>query len=179
MYKHGLGASAGFRWNNIMRGALAGAVGVWVMDRVDWYAFRHEDPAARRQTVRVRPGGLDPAHKLANSVAEAAGMQLKPRQPHPAGMAVHYGMGVGPAAVYAAARHRLDWPGPVRGAAFGLSLFLLQDEGLNALTGLSAQPGEYPWQAHARGLIAHLVLGVTIDLALDAMERFADDRDWA
>lgn len=64
---------------------MAGDVGVWVMDRVDWYAFEHEDPAARRRTERVRPAGLDPAHKLANSMANAAGVQLRPAQPHPAG----------------------------------------------------------------------------------------------
>ena len=42
---------------DLLKGAIAGAAGVWVMDRVDWFMFRHEDPAARRRTRRVRPGG--------------------------------------------------------------------------------------------------------------------------
>ena len=168
--------STTFRWADILRGAVAGAVGVWVMDRVDWYAFEHEDPAARRRTERMRPDGLDPAHKLANLVANAAGVQLRPAQPHPAGIAVHYGLGIGPAAVYASTRDKLEWMGPARGAALGLGLFLVQDETINRLAGLSAEPADYPWQAHARGLLAHLVLGVTIDLALNAMEAAARRR---
>jgi hypothetical protein len=44
-----------------LKGAVAGAVGVWVMDRVDWFNFEHEDPASRRLTQLVRPRGLDPA----------------------------------------------------------------------------------------------------------------------
>lgn len=165
-------------WGQLLRGALAGAAGVWIMDRVDWFMFRHEDPSARRRTERVRPGGLEPAHTLANTVADALGTHLSPRQPHPAGIAVHYGLGIGPAALYAAMRHRVDWPGPVRGAALGLGLFLLQDEGLNAVTGLSAPLRQYPWQAHARGLVAHLVLGVAIDALLDAAERVEERSGW-
>jgi hypothetical protein len=42
-------------------------------------------------------------------------------------------------------------------------LFLVQDEAVNAATGLSARPGQYPWQAHARGLVAHLVYGLVTD----------------
>ena len=168
--------SSGLPWYDLLRGALAGAVGVWVMDRVDWFAFEHEDPAARRRTERVRPGGLDPAHKLVNQVADAVGLELNPRQPHPAGIAVHYGLGIAPAALYAAHRDKLEWMGSARGAALGLGLFLVQDETINHLTGLSAKPTDYPWQAHARGLLAHLVLGVTIDLALNAMEAAAERR---
>lgn len=170
MFDDRSGRRAHMPWAELLRGSLAGAVGVWIMDRVDWFMFRHEDPAARRRTESVRPGGLDPAHLAVNRAADRLGTSLQPRQPHPAGLTMHYGLGVGPAALYAVARHRLDWPGPARGAALGLSLFLLQDEGINAMSGLAAPLNEYPWQAHARGLVAHLLLGIAIDLALDAME---------
>ena len=46
----------------------------------------------------------------------------------------------------------------------------MQDEALNAITGLSARPGQYPWQAHARGLVAHVVYGLVTDIALNAMD---------
>lgn len=176
MQMQGLPDWAGFQWGKLALGAIAGTVGVWFMDRVDWLAFRHEDPAARLRTEMVRPRGLDPAHQAANRAAEAAGTRLQPRQPHPAGIAVHYGLGIAPAAVYAALRHRVNLPSPAGGAALGLGLFLLQDEGINALAGLAGPLDEYPWQAHARGLLAHVVLGVAIDLALDAMEHLESEQ---
>lgn len=76
---------------------------------------------------------LDPAHVIANRAAEAMGTELTPRQPHPAGIGVHY----------------------------GLSLLLMQDEGLNPILGTSGRPADYPMEAYFRGLIGHLVLGAT------------------
>ena len=152
-----------------LKGAVAGAIGVWVMDQVDWYMYDHEDPEARRRTQEVRPGGLDPAHVLANRVAGAFGKELSPRQPHPAGIAVHYLLGIGPGALYGALQDRVPALGLGRGALFGLGLFLVQDELANAATGLSARPRQYPWQAHARGLIAHVVYGVVTDTLLRLM----------
>ncbi len=35
------------------------------------------------------------------------------------------------------------------------------------MTGLGAEPGRYPWQAHARGLVAHIVYGLATELALN------------
>lgn len=149
-----------------LQGAVAGTVGVWVMDQVDWYMYNHEDPQARQRTQEVRPGGLDPAHVLANKVAGAFGTELSPPQPHPAGIAIHYSLGIGPGALYGALQDRAPVLGVGRGALYGLGLFLLQDELANAATGLSARPGQYPWQTHARGLVAHIVYGVVTDSVL-------------
>lgn len=155
---------------DMLRGAVAGAVGVWVMDQVDWFNYRHEDPAARRRTQEARPGGLDPAHVMANKVAGALGAELSPPQPHPVGIAVHYSLGVGPGALYGALRDRAPVVGTGRGLLYGLGLFLLQDELANAAVGLSASPREYPWQAHARGLVAHLVYGLVTDTVLTVLQ---------
>jgi hypothetical protein len=160
--------------NNALKGAVAGAIGVWVMDRLDWFIFTHEDPAARRRTEQVRPNGLDPAHVAVNNAAEAMGTELSPAQPHPAGVAMHYALGIGPAALYGAFRERL----PMRsagqdhlyGLGLGLGLYLIQDQALNSITGLSADPRQYPWQAHARGLAAHLVLGLVTNTVLNLLK---------
>lgn len=156
---------------DMLKGAVAGAVGVWVMDRVDCFMFKHEDPAARQRTQAVRPGGMDPAHIMANKAAEAVGAKLSPPQPHPAGVAVHYAIGIGPGALYGALRDRARAVGTGRGLLYGLGLFLVHDEILNAATGLSADPRRYPWQAHARGLVAHLVYGAVTDAILDLLYR--------
>lgn len=158
---------------NALKGAVAGAVGVWVMDRLDWLIFENEDPAARQQTENVRPGGLDPAHVAVDKVANAVGGELSPAQPNWAGIALHYALGMGPGALYGAYRDRLpvqaDGQDHLYGAALGLGLFAVQDEGLNSVTGLSARPQDYPAQAHARGFMAHLVLGVVTNTVLNVL----------
>ncbi len=161
-------------WRSVLadalKGAVAGGIAVWVMDQVDWYMYNQEDPESRRQTQRVRPGGLDPAHAIANKVAGAFGKELSPRQPHPAGIAVHYSLGIGPGALYGAMQDRVPAVGIGRGALFGLGLFLVQDELVNAATGLSARPRQYPWQAHARGVVAHVIYGLVTDTLLRVLK---------
>ena len=152
-----------------LRGAVAGAVGVWVMDRVDWSMFEHEDEEARRRTESVRPDGKDPAHLMAGRAAEAVGLKAVP-QPHPAGIAVHYALGIGPAALYGALRDRVPAVGAGRGALYGLAVFLLHDEMMNPAAGLAAPPHRYAWQAHARGLVAHLVYGLVTDAVLHGLQ---------
>lgn len=156
---------------DMLKGAIAGAVGVWAMDRVDWYMYDHEDPGARWQTQAARPGGLDPAHVVAHEVAGVIGAGLSPQQPHPVGIAIHYSLGVGPGAVYGALRDRVPGVGAGGGLLWGFGLFVLQDELINAAAGLSGNPKDYPWQAHARGLVAHLVYGLVTDVTFSAMKR--------
>lgn len=155
---------------NALKGALAGAVGVWAMDKVTWWMWDRQPPETLRQEEEARPEGMDPAHIVANRAAEAAGTELMPRQPHPAGIGVHYALGVGPAVIYAAARSRGAWVRPGFGVLLGLGLFLMQDELLNPILGTSGTPGEYPWQAHVRGLVGHVTYGAVTDAALALLD---------
>ena len=152
-------------------GAAAGAAAVWAMDRVDWFNFRHEDPQARGRTQAVRPDGAAPAQVLANKTTEALGYEVKPMDNNVAGKALHYSIGIMPGVLYGAWRHTIPGLAAGWGSLFGLGLFVLQDESLNAAAGLSANPNDYPWQAHARGFAAHLVYGLVLDCAL----RLADN----
>ena len=54
-----------------------------------------------------------------------------------------------------------------RGLLYGLGPFLLEDELANPVAGFAAGPTAYPWQAHARGFVAHLVYGVVTDTVLN------------
>ena len=156
---------------DVLKGAIAGAVGVWALDKVTWWLWDREDPHPLQREREARPGGLDPAHVMANRAAEAVGTELTPEQPHPAGLAMHYGLGIVPGAAYGALRKRVPGVGAAGGMVYGLGLFLLQDEGLNPVLGTSGEPWEYPWQAHARGLIGHLVLGAVTHATLNALDR--------
>jgi hypothetical protein len=154
-----------------IKGAIAGAIGVWAMDKVTWAMWHRTDPGHLRQEEQARPGGLDPAHIMANQAAEAMGTELVPRQPHAAGTAVHYGLGVMPGAAYAALRHRMPMMTAGAGLLYGLGLFVANDEIANPLLGTSGGPTEYPMEAHVRGLVGHLVLGAATHASLKVMDR--------
>lgn len=163
---------------DLARGAVAGAVGTWAMDRVTQWMWDREDPDALRREREARPGGMDPAHVIANRVAGAMGKELAPAQPHPAGIGVHYALGIVPGAVYGAVRGRVEGVDALGGLLYGLGLFLFEDEGANALLGTSGKPADYPWQAHVRGLVGHMVLGVVTHATLEMME-FVEERLYA
>lgn len=154
-----------------LMGAAAGAAGTFMLDQADTFLWDHEDPASRDRTTAVRPNGEPPSNVLVSRIEQLAGTKLKPEQHEQAGFATHYAIGVAPAIGYALLRDKLPGKGVGRGALFGLGLFLLQDELFNTVSGLGAKPRDYPWQAHARGLVAHLVYGVTTELALSGMEK--------
>ncbi|MEW5927170.1 MAG: DUF1440 domain-containing protein [Gemmatimonadota bacterium] len=154
-----------------MKGALAGAVGVWAMDKVTWWMWDREDPRALRREREARPEGLDPAHVIANRVAGAMGRELTPEQPHPAGIGVHYGLGIMPGAAYGVLRGRVPAVGAAGGLLYGLALSLVEDEGIAPALGLAGRPTEYPPQAHVRGLVGHLVLGAATHATLDLLDR--------
>ena len=158
---------------DVVKGAAAGAVGVWLADRVGWFLYRREDPGTLRRERAARPEGKDPAHVAAGRLAGALGVAPSLPQPHPAGIAVHYALGIVPGALYGPLRRRIKGVGAGRGLLYGLGLFLVNDELLAPALGLAGGPAAYPWQAHARGLVAHLVLGAATDAALDALDRIA------
>lgn len=155
-----------------LKGALAGAAGVWLMDLVSTALYQQEPESAKKheETARAPLGGKDPASAAAVRLAEATGTPLTTVSEGQAATAIHYALGVVPGALYGALRHRLPGSGSGRGLVYGLALFLLNDEVLGPALGLAVPPGDYPWQAHARGLAAHLVLGVATDAALDALD---------
>jgi hypothetical protein len=154
-----------------LKGAVAGAAAVWVLDRVDWFMFNHEDPETRERTREVRPDGLDPSHTAAKKAATAVGKELTPSQPNPLGIGIHYNLGIAPGALYGVLHERVPMIGTGRGLLWGLGLFLVQDEMVNAALGLSGRLGQYPWQDHARGLIAHLAYGIALDAGVRALKK--------
>jgi hypothetical protein len=156
---------------DMVLGALAGAAGVWVMDRVGWAMYDREDPAALAQEHQARAGGRDVAHAMVAKFGEVTGADVPTEQPSPAGLAVHYGLGMVPGALYAAARDEVPALRAGNGALYGLGLFVMNDEVAAPLMGVASGPGAYPWQAHARGLISHVVLGVVTESVLKVFDR--------
>lgn len=160
----------------VAAGFAAGALGVWALDRLDWFMWDREDPQVRARTTAVRPKGEPPAQALVSKMEDATGKHLEPGTHEAASQVVHYSIGIAPAIGYALLRDKLPMNGVARGALYGAGLFLTQDEVLNTVTGLGAKPQDYPWQAHARGIVAHAVYGIVTELALVAMDQVRLDR---
>lgn len=157
--------------NEMTRGAVAGAAGVWVMDRIGWFLYNREDPAALRREHLARVGGRDVAHAAVRKVAEQSSANVPTEQPSAPGLLVHYALGVFPGALYALARHRFPALSAGSGSLYGLGLFVLMDEIMAPMLKLASGPTKYPWQAHARGLVSHVGLGVVTASLLRVFDR--------
>lgn len=155
----------------LLKGAIAGAAGVFIMDRITWYMYKHEDPMAYKEEKEAQVDGKYAAHVAASKMADAVNAQLSERQLYTAGKSVHYLMGILPGALYGAYRHRVNGLNSWRGLLYGAGLFIMMDEIVAPLLGLTSGPRAYPWQAHARGLAGHLALGATTDATLLLLDK--------
>lgn len=152
------------------RGGAAGAVGVVAMDAVTWLMYRRENKLDLLREKRLRRYGKDTAHALVRRVTKAAGSDAGSSEPNGAGIAVHYGLGMLPGAVYAEQRQARPWLRQGNGALYGAALYLANDLLAARLLRLAGPQRSYPWQAHVRGLVGHVVLGVVTEASLKAME---------
>jgi hypothetical protein len=160
----------------LAKGAIAGAVSVWMMDRVTWYMYKNEDPKAYKKEKEAQIAGKYVSSVAADKIARAVGAKLSDRQEYWAGQTVHYALGIAPSALYAVYRHRVKGLDAGRGLLYGLGLFIVMDEIVAPLAGLASGPLAYPWQAHARGLAGHLTVGVTTDAVLGLLDQALPDQ---
>lgn len=158
---------------DMLKGAIAGAVGAWLMDRVTWAMYRGESPEAYRQEKEAQVKGMYASHVAAERAAAAVDVDLSSKQLDVAGQVVHYATGIVPGALYGALRNRFEVVGAGRGLLYGFGLFAVVDEGLVPVLGLSSGPAAYPWQAHTRGLVGHLVLGAVTDAVIEVLDQVA------
>lgn len=156
---------------DLLKGAMAGAVGAVAMDRVGWALMNRERASILEKEAKARPGGMDPAHALVNRLANTAGIVLKPAQPHPAGIAMFFALAMAPGALYGVLLNRVNEMGFARGLLYGFTLFVVLDEVMPPMLGLADRPQRYPWQSHARGLLSHLTLGVATYAAFQVLNR--------
>ena len=157
-------------------GALAGAAATWVMGKTTTFLYEKEDAQARQREDRAR-GDKTAYESAAEKAAGFAYMQLSEKERKKLGSAIHWGVGIGSGALYALLRRRLSGGGAGRelaaGALFGTGVWLLLDEIGNVALGLTPGPAKFPWQAHARGLAGHLVLGLATEGVLLAADHAA------
>lgn len=153
-----------------VRGAVAGTVGVWAMDVVTWMMYRRESTATIAREKKARKFGKDPAHAAAHHVATLVGSDAAKAEPNAAGIFIHYLLGIGPGMLYAKLRRSAPAVTCGKGGIWGAGLYVANDLLAGRLLRLMGPQREYPWQAHIRGLVGHVVLGVTTHAVLEALE---------
>lgn len=155
---------------DLVKGAAAGAVGVWAMDVATWAVYRRQSLAALMQEKENRPFGKDPAHAMAERLRRLTGSEVQ-EQPNALGITIHYQLGMTPAAAYVRLRRRMPWLRTGRGSLYGALLYVVNDEVAGRVLGITGRQRDHPWQAHVRGLIGHVVLGVVTEATLNVLEQ--------
>jgi hypothetical protein len=160
-------------WTDMLAGAVGGALGVLALDLVSTLLYQRENPQAHKQERRVRKqlgaSELGPTSVGAHKLNKGLKLHLKDPQEQKLAQGIHYGLGILPGVLYAIARRRTPRIASASGLWYGLLLFLLNDELLSVALGWAAPARRYPWQAHMRGLVSHLALGVATDRVVRLM----------
>lgn len=157
---------------DIVKGALAGAAATWLMTQATTWMYEQEPDEAKQRENEAR-SDRSAYEVAAEKAAAVAGMELSQEQRGQAGLAIHWATGIGAGIVYALLRRRAPAVRAANGLAFGTGFYVVVDEILNPVLGLTPGPQAFPWQAHARGLGGHLAFGATTELVLEGLDRVA------
>jgi hypothetical protein len=151
-----------------LRGAIAGAAAVCLMDLVTTAMFDRQDPALTKREEAARPNKQPALSNLVDMLDEETGADLSQEQRDSLVPILHYALGVVPGAIYGVL-HRAPLVRSFNGAFYGVALWAINDEYLNSRLGLAAPFDAYPPETHARGLLGHLVLGITTDTGISLL----------
>lgn len=157
---------------DLLKGATAGALATWIMDRVTTYMYEHENHTARRIEDRVRHG-RSAYETAAEKAARWLGRELTEEERRRIGLAIHWALGIAAGALYGAFGRRVPALRRAGGGAFGTTFWAAVDEGLVSLLGLTPPPRRFPWETHARGLAGHVAYGVVADRTLRVLDAVA------
>ncbi len=171
---------------NWVKGTVAGVVGglagAWVMNRFQSMLSQASKAAkaagqseqgsgpqprsgrSRRQQSG-QSGGEPSTVKLAETVSrELFKHPLSRQEKQVAGPAVHYGYAMLVGGLYGALAEETPVVTMGAGVPYAAGLWLLGDEMVVPILGLSKPPTAYPASTHASALAAHLVFGLALDL---------------
>ena len=158
--------------NDLLKGAIAGALATWIMDQVTTFMYQHERDPSRLIEDRARHG-QSAYETAAEKLARLLGRELSPEERHRLGLAIHWALGIAAGAAYAAFGRRIPAFRGAGGAKFGTAFWAAVDEGLVSLLRLTPPPKSFPWETHARGLAGHVAYGIVADRTLRVLDAVA------
>jgi len=170
--------------SSALKGAVAGfvggLVGTWVMSEYQGLWSRvvsgrePQSPGGRhdaRDWQEKNEGGDNANEHAAQAVAtHTAGRRLTDRELEVAAPAMHYLFGSTISAGYGIVAERAAWASAGAGTGFGTLVWAGADEIAMPVIGWS-RPRTYPVESHLHSLTAHLVFGLTTELARRAVRR--------
>ena len=148
-------------------GLVGGYLGTKIMEPASAKLYDLESDADRKREDDVRPGS--PSSIAARKTAARLGIALSDERAERVGTLVHYGLGAFGGALYAVLRRTTGMHPIAAGLVTGAAISLVFDEGLTPALGFSAPNDRYPAVTHARGFVAHLVYGVSLAVAAEAL----------
>lgn len=164
-----------FSWSRgLLSGMVGGLVGTIVMTQFQtaWSKAAEElKPARQNDAPQARSEGdsekEDATMKAAGKAGALLGHELSHETKKKLGPLVHYGFGTLQGAIYGTVLEAVGECGGgfIAGLAFGAALFALADEVAVPYLGLGAKASETPMKSHLYALGAHLVYGVSAEVA--------------
>lgn len=154
---------------DLLKGAIAGAVATWSLDRVTTWMYDREPPQTREREDRARHGRTA-YEAAAEKMAGLLGRPLNQQERRRYGAAIHWALGIGAGAAYSVIGRRIPAFRRAGGGAFGTAFWAAVDEGLVSALGLTPPPKAFPWETHARGFSGHLAFGIVADRTLRLLD---------
>jgi len=182
-------------WKGLAAGIAGGLAASWVMNLYQnmWSRQTHgiERPHGAQSLQHGSPrhgvardlqeSGSDQesdnaAIRAASAVSENVfGHKLAEDEKETAGAVAHYAMGATSGAIYGAMAEVLPVTTIGAGAPFGAAVWVIADEAILPVTGLSKSPKEYSLSTHVYALTSHLVYGIATELVRRGVRNALDN----
>lgn len=160
------------RNNDILKGTAAGFAGMTSMHYLmTWPIYKMEDEATVRKEKKLKPMGREAPEVMSLKIADAFNVELSDKQIKAASKVCEYSLGVAQAVLYQKFYRKVPMLSAGKGLLYGFGLFLIMDELVVPRMGFSGPTSKYPWQTHVRGLMGHLMYGLTTHLVVSYLDR--------
>jgi hypothetical protein len=149
--------------NEVLLGVGGGYLASKLMDRVTTAYQERQSATSKRREKELQ--GVPAYVKAVEKLAEIRGAQMDQEQAEQLGERLHRGLGVsgGLTAGLLVAKGTNPF---LAGILTALGMWLLVDEGANAIFGLTPPPTAFPPETHLRGLVGHLAYGGALGILL-------------
>ncbi len=152
--------------SDVFKGAVAGLVGGIVASIVmsEFQALLSalfEEEKTPKNKKEDEPANVKTAETISENFSDH---KLKKSEKEPAGVAVHYAMGVTSGLIYGIASEIAPITTAGSGIPFGAAVWLIADDVVVPALRLAKPATEYTLSTHAYGLSSHLVYGLTTDI---------------
>jgi hypothetical protein len=151
--------------NDLAWSSVAGYTATLVMERSANFFYERQSESSRQREEQLRQEM--PTVTLVRQLGQVVGTKVENNRAEGWGMTLHYAFGAsgGPVGVLS----QRQGLGPLAaGLAVGTAMWVLVDEGANAVLGLTPPATEWPLVTHTRAVAAHLVYGVALGALLMA-----------